>query len=982
MPRITRIAGSLAVVLVAYWVYWLVVVPWVEPPAGSHAVEPMTGSNSDEGDIDPGLNSLKGILPPEVLDPKKTKVLAFDDDRAKLLFQEYQTLSDGAVTFRPCTIVFGSDAPGDEAQRRRQSIILEARSAWLKFDKPLSFNQAKIGRLTGGRLDGPVTIRSDWKEPGPEDDLWIDTQDVRLVGQVVTTPNPVNFRWGPHYGRGRNLRIKLLSGPAGSGDAVGMNIVGVETFELGQVEQLHLDLGETMASNGAKPGGRATSIPVEINCRGPFRFDVVNRVATFHDNVGVMIKEDPNGPAHQIDCDRLSLYFARRNDAVKTPGSMELTPERLEACGNPVVVTAPGRNLTARAERIQYYLQLKAILLEGGQEVFLQQGLDEIHARSLYYQMGADGRMGRATSQGPGRLTARSPDRPDQSLVATWKDQLRIDRDGQDPRISLTGGAQLESPGFGQLQADGIFLWLSETSPPGPNRRFQWWPSRLGARGNVHVNSPQMASKKIEELQVWFQQRAEGVGPGLYSGAGQGGAGAQPATSPRTPVAQPSPQNQAALSRFEISGRLVRVQMAIGRKQASLSDLTIEDGVELIETQTAQPGQQPICLRGDRLEASNLSETTGTATVSGRPAHVGGRGLGLSGADIRLDIGANRLWIDGPGRMDVLLRQRGEPPSTDPTDPAGLLTVDWRRDMEFDGARAQFNKAVVASARQVRFDANTAEIQLNTDTLEVRLQEPIHFGRTASSVAPLVETLSCGGGVLVESRSFDPRQQLTSHDWMQLTDLGVNLLSGELNGGAGWLNSVYRGSANPLNGSVSVAPASSSGGNPDQLYNMRVKFEKSVTGNVLQRALKFEDRVVVTYAPVNDWDAMLMTEDPDKLGRDGVVVHCDQLDVSHIVPPLGGRRSIELAATGNAVAESSVYTARAQRITYEEAKDLLVLDGDGRNPAELFQQTQPGVPPEHVVMQKILYWRKTGQVKSVGVQSLQGAQPSGGVRTR
>ncbi|MEN6558752.1 MAG: hypothetical protein ABFC54_11290, partial [Thermoguttaceae bacterium] len=824
---------------------------------------------------------------------------------------------------------------------------------------------------------------SDWKEPGPQDDLWIDTQDVRLVGQVVTTPNPVNFRWGPHYGRGRNLLIKLLAGSARPGDAMGINIAGIETFELGQIEQLHLDLGEAMNAGDAKPGGRAASIPVEISCRGPFRFDVVNRVATFQDNVGVMIKEDPNGPAHQIDCDRLSLYFSRRNDAAKTPGSMDLVPDRLEARGNPVVVTAPGRNLTARAERIQYYLQLKAILLEGGQEVFLQQGLNEVHARSLYYQMAPDGRIGLATSQGPGRLSARSPDRPDQALIATWKDQLQIDRDGQDPRISLTGGGQLESPGFGQLQADGIFLWLSETLLPGPNRRYQWWPSRLGARGNVHVNSRQMASRKIDELQVWFQQRTEGLEPGARVGAGQGMAVVQPATPSSSPGEQPSPQDQqAALSRFEVSGRLVCAQMAIGRKQASLSDLTIEDGVELIETQTAQPGQPPICLRGDRLEASHLSETTGTATVTGRPAHVGGRGLGLSGAAVRLDIGANRLWIDGPGRMDVLLRQRGAPPPTDPTDPAGLLTVDWRSGMEFDGARAQFRQAVVVSARQVQFDGNTAEFQLNTDTLEVRLQEPIRFGRTMSSVAPQIETLSCGGGVLVESRSFDPRRQLTSHDWMQLNDLGVNLLSGELNGGAGWLNSVYRGSANPLNGSVSIAPAGPSGGRPDQLYNMRVQFEKSITGNVWRRALKFEDRVVVTYAPVNDWDAMLMTDDPDKLGRDGVVVHCDQLDVAHVVPPMGGSRSIELAAIGNAVAESSIYKALAQRITYEEAKDLLILDGDGRNPAELFQQTQPGVPPEHTVVQKILYWPKTGQVKGVGVQSLQSTQPPGGVRTR
>ena len=33
MPRITRISGSLAAVLVAYWAYALMAVPWIEPPA-------------------------------------------------------------------------------------------------------------------------------------------------------------------------------------------------------------------------------------------------------------------------------------------------------------------------------------------------------------------------------------------------------------------------------------------------------------------------------------------------------------------------------------------------------------------------------------------------------------------------------------------------------------------------------------------------------------------------------------------------------------------------------------------------------------------------------------------------------------------------------------------------------------------------------------------------------------------------------------
>ena len=38
-----------------------------------------------------------------------------------------------------------------------------------------------------------------------------------------------------------------------------------------------------------------------------------------------------------------------------------------------------------------------------------------------------------------------------------------------------------------------------------------------------------------------------------------------------------------------------------------MSNLTIEDGVQFLETQTAQPGERPIVIRGDRLVATDVT---------------------------------------------------------------------------------------------------------------------------------------------------------------------------------------------------------------------------------------------------------------------------------------------------------------------------------------------------------------------------------------
>ena len=74
---------------------------------------------------------------------------------------------------------------------------------------------------------------------------------------------------------------------------------------------------------------------------------------------------------------------------------------------------------------------------------------------------------------------------------------------------------------------------------------------------------------------------------------------------------------------------------------------------------------------------------------------------------------------------------------------------------------------------------------------------------------------------------------------------------------------------------------------------------------------------------------MLPVDNLDQLGPHGVTVHCNQLSVAEMLLPTGGPRSIELDASENVVVESRTFTALAQRITYNEAKDLLILSGEG-----------------------------------------------------
>ena len=48
MPRISRIAGSFAIVVIAYWAYALLVVRWIEPPADLAASQTITETDRTE----------------------------------------------------------------------------------------------------------------------------------------------------------------------------------------------------------------------------------------------------------------------------------------------------------------------------------------------------------------------------------------------------------------------------------------------------------------------------------------------------------------------------------------------------------------------------------------------------------------------------------------------------------------------------------------------------------------------------------------------------------------------------------------------------------------------------------------------------------------------------------------------------------------------------------------------------------------------
>ncbi len=1080
MPAgLKRTVASFFMVLAGAAVYHFAFVPLIEP--GFSLADPVGPIEPPPPTVKPSPAYAKYFAPGawELKDP-----IVLENSRSKLLFQSYENRDGNRVMLMPCAIIFLPDGDVESAGSPNRVIVMEAnQGALLQFDQPVDPQHGKIGQVLGGDMKGPITIRGTPSRPGANDALRVDTQDVQMNTQLIWTAAPVTFSLGESHGSGREMHIHLL--PSSDPNAKkGANIGGLESFELLHEVQMRLapgnhgllpldptHSGKASAPPATKPA--APEPPIDIRCDGPFKFDLVQYVATFQDRVAVQRKALP---AYDDDmtCNRLSIYFAPKAPGAGAPTTPAASPpppnsssqripnleaRRLVADGSPVVLVGRVSGVFVRGLHLDYDLALPQLTVEGGEEVVLRQQTDEIHAKSVVYRPEPEGRLGWLLAKGPGWLRGATPANAqspaghpsatehgarttDRIFAARWGDELKIRPIAENKVISLTGGAQAGFTDQGDLSADEIHLWVRELTvqtvgAAGVTTRTQLTPDRLLAMANVRINSPQCIGA-TDRLEAWFDQqqaaassprsspiRGDGEGKPRASGPGWGDANApinRPA-SPSFPAAAYAqsapaiaPAPQRPVQQYSVAGQRLRLQLIVRDGAMEVEDVSIDGKAKFAESRTAQPGDVPLAVAGDQLEVLRANQPDTDVTVRGKPAQVGARGLELFGDVVRMNKQTNRMWIDGPGRMKLPENASADPlhagaavpsvaPNSRPAAPAtppDPMIVTWQGRMNFDGSLATFERNVVGQSQARNF---------RTEQLEVTMRRRIDFSQPHPDDRPEVGRIVCRGEFKMESRSFDP-QGLTSIDRLQAKDLMVDEVTGAILGqGPGWLTSVRKGDPDPsqapggagqqagvrsqgLGGgvqypnqnrnsnTVSARPVATTrngkkrpadaGLGGEQLNYLNVQFQGALSGNLNQHEITFHDRVRSVYGPVLSWEDELNPDNVDDLGPGGVLLTCDQMTVRQpdapAAPPTPPnqppqtRRPIELEAIGNTKVEGDTFNAHAHRLTYTEAKDLLVLEGDGRNDAQLYRQERPGAPESKAIARQILFWRSQNRV--------------------
>lgn len=1034
MARILRIIGSLAVVIAAYSAYSLLAVPWIEPQAVRHATAATSSAERARasGVVNAQRAGLRNWFAEGDWELTSPKIL--ETSQGKLLLKDYERLSDPRfVKMEPCSIVFMPEGEFDsEEERNRRAIVLRApQGATLEFDRPFNLERGEFSKLEiiGATLKGEVTIHSQQRSPGPEDDLSIVTRDVTYGANRISTPEVVKFRLGENHGEGRQLRIDLAT-PAERTNPAGQKFGSVKRFELAREVRLRVYPGESdlfpSGPSASRPAAKKPQqqAPVEITCAGPFQFDLMTYVATFNDHVDVL-RLNPNAASDQLTCDKLDLYFesdTKASASTEQGKSPKLHPSRLTAHGNPVVLTSPSNGVHARGQRLEYDVQNKNGKLFDKNDAFLReesklgQPPQEIHARELEFESDPNHPSGsprKMIAKGQGWLVANAtedrtgaPSKSPQQLKAKWSHSLTFApytepfSPYQEYRLlSLRGASHVEMPGSGAMDAEEIHVYLKElpdaATAAGAPARKKLVPAKLNALGAtpgavlrpksrpgraggpptiakdyqhcVRVFSPQLDGV-VNEIRVWFQQPAP---------APVAAAPANPsAPAPAPPPPEPAQKREAADPRqhFHVSGDVLQVNALLAGDRggaAQITDVILNGDMHCKETRTARPDELPLEIAGEQLHLVQHQPENAIVTVTGQPARVDARGMRLEGGtasergEIHLHRGQNKLWIEGPGFLS-LPAERDLQGRARPKSANERLNIKWLGRMDFDGIAAEFKDRVTV--------VHSAS-ELLTPLLHVDFNKRVQFGAGNAGEQPEVKQVFCRQGVEMRNQSFDPTGRLASREHLLAQDLNFVYATGDIEAqGPGEVSRVWidTGESVPgLPGAKKKEKPVAARNAPPGLLFLKVKFDRQLEGNQHRQVMHFHNQVRSVYGPVLAWDAQLDPERPGLLDERGFVLTCTRrLTISQVDAQRSASSAFELQAEGNTVVENSQYTARASHLKYERSKDLLTLDGDGYSKAKLFRQPRAGGDRSVLESRSIWFRPSTNDAKLDGFMSL------------
>ena len=265
--RILRSTIVLAAIIAAYQAYVRLAVSRMEPALAVREQRRATDEEARKGgeSISKYQRLLSNYFPKDHWSQlQKPKVFANGTEQMMLVIDDYTRTPVGGdkddstrVDIKRFAMLMFPTPPHGDVAAPHDAIILEAQQgARLLFDD-FHPELGRIGQIIRGEFPGPIVIRSDMKDPGPEDDLLIETSDLQMNTKLLYTASPVRFRMGETVGGGRELEIRFLADEHAQPKDTGLKIAGFDSLEIRREFQMRMQLN----TSSLLPGGEKQAKP-------------------------------------------------------------------------------------------------------------------------------------------------------------------------------------------------------------------------------------------------------------------------------------------------------------------------------------------------------------------------------------------------------------------------------------------------------------------------------------------------------------------------------------------------------------------------------------------------------------------------------------------------------------------------------------------------------------------------------------------------
>ena len=399
-------------------------------------------------------------------------------DSFVLLFNEYKQVGN-QVELNPCTVLYlnGEHGKDDEALFQQAIILQSTNSAFLEFDGPFSPLSGSNAKFIMGNLSGEVSIHSNMKDPGPDDDLLLTTREVLFNESRIIANSDIDFQFGMSHGTGKALYVFLTpSDPKNSKSAK-----TISSIELQQVKKINLN----MPAKQKSATGETQYDRFELTCKDKIEFSPDPKsdlywIGTFNKDVDVT--RIVEGYYDHLECGQLSVQFAPQPEPGEQPipnnkldSLQQQAPLKMFAVGN-VKVRSPNNNdFLAEGQKLEYDFEKELLTLDSdlaiGKTVkmSLYGGKQWVDGKRISYTAGKNGQFGELYAPNGGKMGGfMSPEKPQENprtFRMDWTDSLYASPDPERPelvRCQLLGQMSMSIENLGTMYAKETVMWFKQ----------------------------------------------------------------------------------------------------------------------------------------------------------------------------------------------------------------------------------------------------------------------------------------------------------------------------------------------------------------------------------------------------------------------------------------------------------------------------------------------------------------------------------------